>query len=616
MASLAKVKIWMVAACCALATAAAQTVGGISALLPNPNSPFPSLNSAILSNPNVDGVSVGVDWRDFYTQPIDPNSAINWAPLDAIFSQASAAGKFVRLIVAPGFYSPGWVLNSVPVLMLPVPQGALSGTIQPLPVPWDNTYLDAWLRFVDQLAARYGDKPNFAWISVTGPNSHNGEVNLPHGDPVSRQTWLQAAADAGISGQTAQLDWLQQKLESAWFRSIDRFESAFGSRGRHYTIALIDASFPVEGDSTREQNYKNDLVVYGAMHYPHAFGVQTNGLDGEPLCTNVAAPHPWWDFIRGYSGTLLTGFQTQAPGNLYCASVANSTVLHQAIDNAVQYQAHFLEIYSSDIMDPALASDIGYAHQKLGLKGVPTLTAGSAANGATYVEGGLVPGSWAQVKGTQLSNVTRLWGDSDFTGLGNNLPTNLSGVQVRVNNLPAAVYYIDAGQVNFQVPTGISGTASVQVINNGTASNTITAAAVSIAPGIFPIIVNGKNYPAGVFLDGKFAGDPTNGPAFRNAKPGDVIQLYATGLVPTPAGVLPAPQGVSGVTVTIGDVTVPADFAGLVAVGEFQINFTVPQQFASLPPGTYPISISINGVPSPADINSSPPGPVVIPIQH
>jgi uncharacterized protein (TIGR03437 family) len=50
-------------------------------------------------------------------------------------------------------------------------------------------------------------------------------------------------------------------------------------------------------------------------------------------------------------------------------------------------------------------------------------------------------------------------------------------------------------------------------------------------------------------------------------------------------------------------------------VGEFQINFTVPQSFASLPAGWYPISISVNGVPSPASINSSPPGPVVIPIQ-
>jgi uncharacterized protein (TIGR03437 family) len=226
-----------------------------------------------------------------------------------------------------------------------------------------------------------------------------------------------------------------------------------------------------------------------------------------------------------------------------------------------------------------------------------------------------VPGSWAQVKGSNLADVTRIWQTFDFTGLANNLPTSLSGTQVKVNGIPAAVYYIDPGQVNFQVPAGVSGTASVQVFNNGTGSNSLTAAAAANAPGIFPVIVKGTNYPAGVFPDGEYVGNPSDGPAFRNAKPGDAIQLYATGLVPAPAGMLPIAQAVSGVTVTIGTITVPATFAGLVAVGEFQINFTVPQQFASLPAGMYPITISVNGVSSPTTIGSNPPGQLVIPIQ-
>lgn len=246
----------------------------------------------------------------------------------------------------------------------------------------------------------------------------------------------------------------------------------------------------------------------------------------------------------------------------------------------------------------------------------PTLTPGSLANGATYVAGGLVPGSWAQVKGTQLSPVTRTWNSSDFAGLGNNLPTKLSGVEVKVNGASAAVYYVDPGQVSFQVPEGISGTATVQAINNGQASNTVTAAAAANAPGIFPVIVNGTDYPAAVFLDGKYAGDPSINPAFRKARPGDTIQLFATGLVPSPAGVLSNLQAVSGVTVTVGAITVAADFAGLVAVGEFQINFKVPQQFATLAEGNYPISIQVNGASSPVTINSNPPGQLVLPIQH
>jgi uncharacterized protein (TIGR03437 family) len=248
---------------------------------------------------------------------------------------------------------------------------------------------------------------------------------------------------------------------------------------------------------------------------------------------------------------------------------------------------------------------------------LPTLQSGTLANGATYIEGGLVPGSWAQVKGTNLATTTRIWGDADFKGLGNSLPTKLDGVQVMVNNQAAAVYYISPTQISFQVPAGITGTATVQVIVNGVVSNTVTAAAATNSPGIFPITLGGTNYAAAVFYsDGKIAADPSYGAAFRNAVPGDFVELFATGLAPSPAGTPVSTTLLSGVTVTIGSVTIPASAAALVTVGEFQINFTVPQDFASLPPGLYPISISINGVTSPASINSSSPGPVVIPIQH
>jgi uncharacterized protein (TIGR03437 family) len=248
---------------------------------------------------------------------------------------------------------------------------------------------------------------------------------------------------------------------------------------------------------------------------------------------------------------------------------------------------------------------------------LPTLETGSLANGATYVSGGLVPGSWAQVKGTNLSKTSRAWNASDFTGLGNNLPTSLDGVQVKVNNLPAAVWYISPTQVNFQVPAGITGTATVQVITNGQTSNSVSAATATISPGIFPVPVNGTNYAAAQFYpDYTYVGDPANGAGYRKAVPGDIVLLYATGLTPVPAGTAITPTFLGGVTVTIGSVTIPALATVLVAVGEFQINFAVPQDFASMPPGLYPISISINGVTSPASINSSPPSPVVIPIQH
>jgi uncharacterized protein (TIGR03437 family) len=246
----------------------------------------------------------------------------------------------------------------------------------------------------------------------------------------------------------------------------------------------------------------------------------------------------------------------------------------------------------------------------------PTLTPGSVANGATYLAGGLVPGSWAQAKGSGLATVARPWATSDFAGLGNNLPTNLSGTSLTVNGIPAAVSYVSPTQVNFQVPAGVSGIASVQVMNNGASTNIATGAVATNAPGIIPIPVNGTNYAAGLFLDGKIVGDPSASSLFRNAKAGDTIQLFGTGLAPSPSGTQVAVQMLSGVTVTLGTITVPAAAAALVASGEFQVNFTVPQQFATLPAGNYPLTVAVNGVSSPANINTNPPAPLVVPIQH
>jgi hypothetical protein len=330
----------------------------------------PATLREILRKDDVDGISVRVYWRDFYARQHDPQS-LDWRSLDKVFARAERHGKSVRLAVVPGFYSPQWVLDSVPVLRFPVPQGPLAdGALHNLPVPWDETYLKHWLHFVDRLAERYGDRRNFSWISVAGPNSHNGEVNLPHGvlDGVDTEpTWREAARDAGISGKKEQLDWLQAKLEVAWSECIDGFDRAFGSRCRHYTIALIQQSFPVDGGSGREKTYKDDLVAYGATFHPHAFGIQSNGLNAEPFfCTNSGQPHPWWDYILLYSGTLLTGFQTQDPVNLYCPPKdLRPDQLRATINNAIQFQAHFVEIYSSDILNPDLAIEIRYAHNHI-----------------------------------------------------------------------------------------------------------------------------------------------------------------------------------------------------------------------------------------------------------
>ena len=125
-------------------------------------------------------------------------------------------------------------------------------------------------------------------------------------------------------------------------------------------------------------------------------------------------------------------------------------------------------------------------------------------------------------------------------------------------------------------------------------------------PGLFTYAAGGKLYPAAVFPNGAIVGDPAVTPGTQKVHAGDRIELYATGLEASPVGtIIRAPIGASHpVTVTIGSANATVEYAGLVAVGEFQINIVVP----SLADGNYSLTLQIAGQSSQSD--------VIIPIGH
>lgn len=208
------------------------------------------------------------------------------------------------------------------------------------------------------------------------------------------------------------------------------------------------------------------------------------------------------------------------------------------------------------------------------------------------VDGGaVVPGGWFYVKGSDLCDVQRIWGNSDFTD-STALPTNLNGVEVWVNGVPVPVYFVSPGQVNAQAPANVSGTMTVQVFRLGLGSNILTAPVAQIQPSLYYYQVNSKNYAAALFQDYSLMGDPALVPGTHKAKPGDIIQLYAAGLGPSPSGnVLTAPVPITGAGVTIGTSAAEILGAALVAPGQFQVNFIVPQ----MPAGEYSIAVSTAG---------------------
>jgi uncharacterized protein (TIGR03437 family) len=231
-----------------------------------------------------------------------------------------------------------------------------------------------------------------------------------------------------------------------------------------------------------------------------------------------------------------------------------------------------------------------------GAHGNPTISSGGIVSAAGSSPG-IARGSVASLYGTALA-------DASATAANVPLPRMLGSVQVSVNGVNAPLWYVDSGQINFQVPfeSPLQGQASVVVTRDGVTSAPMTVTLTPYAPSVFtyqriagvfdPIIVHSTNNQLIT---------PTS-----PAVPGEFLVVYGTGI--GDVSVLPATGDLSPEnppakakltpTATIGGVSATVTFAGLTpdAIGLAQFNIQVP---TALPPGsTAPLIINFNGAAS------------------
>ncbi len=256
--------------------------------------------------------------------------------------------------------------------------------------------------------------------------------------------------------------------------------------------------------------------------------------------------------------------------------------------------------------DPATTGVVMYREKPDNQPSGPLI---SSVQDAESAQTNVVQGEWIAIYGANLAGTSRAWNANDFSG--NNLPKSLSGVSVSFNGIPAAVYYVSPGQIDAQVPNGISGTVPVVVTNQGAVSAAFSANVVANAPSLYVYPANGKLYPAATHVDGSLIGDPAViGNAGTKAKAGETIVLYVNGLASSPSGVITGGIAYSGdVSVTFQSasgarVSVNASYAGLSFAGGFQANVVLP----ALPAGDYLVSLTTQGVTSPGSV-TLPVGP-------
>ncbi|HKC89456.1 MAG TPA: hypothetical protein VKG02_25965, partial [Blastocatellia bacterium] len=182
------------------------------------------------------------------------------------------------------------------------------------------------------------------------------------------------------------------------------------------------------------------------------------------------------------------------------------------------------------------------------------------------------------------------------------LPTTLAGTQVRINGVPAPLFFASPLQVNFQVPLATAATTSQPSVQSSTAlievfsdGQLIRAGAFQIAPAVPAIFTSDQTGSGPAAAVDAFTGalGPFNAKQ-SNGQP-NIISVFGTGLG---ADATDVDRNVNAsVQATIDGASATVDYAGRAPgfTGLNQFNLIFPANITS---GSHTLVFSRNGIPS------------------
>ena len=225
-------------------------------------------------------------------------------------------------------------------------------------------------------------------------------------------------------------------------------------------------------------------------------------------------------------------------------------------------------------------------------RGTPIVPPGALLHAASFAASAPVaPGGLISIFGTNLADRTNYAAAPP-------LPSSMDGTEVDLGGVPLPLLYSSAGQINAQVPFGLSGNTQYQVVvQRGSALSVPESFTVAAAePGIFTTNMQGTGQGV-IMKSDQITLAQTATPAAR----GEVVVIYCSGLgavnPPVKQGDAPttASRTVNEATVTIGGVKADVQYAGVTPgyAGLYQVNATVPVTVA--PGNAVPVTITVAG---------------------
>jgi len=293
----------------------------------------PTLNA--YTNPNTSGVTFRTSWAD-----VEPEKGkFDFSKIDTVLANAEKNGKWVRLILVPGFGTPSWAMQGVQSGMFSIQYGPGAGTVKSLPMPWDSVYLNRWFAFLKQLSDRYGKSPALRLVAATGPTSVSDEFTLPN-SPQDLKTWQN-----------------ESYTPSKWIRAWQKVFQVYAADFPNQYVSLSFGGGLAINDQgkidARERSRTRLAIIDQAKGIlGRRFALQSCNLDG--ISSHDVQLN---DLLISYNGRIVTGFmlRTSARGPGMGAPGDPPLALRKTIDNGMRpnnagQHINYLEIYEPDVL--------------------------------------------------------------------------------------------------------------------------------------------------------------------------------------------------------------------------------------------------------------------------
>jgi uncharacterized protein (TIGR03437 family) len=418
----------------------------------------------------------------------------------------------------------------------------------------------------------------------------DNQVGAPGQTLSSAALLVQVGDQCGNPLTQQKVNWRIHPEPRATFRNLVDITNQSGRSSVLVQLGSYGGPFTVTAQAGEVMATFNLRVAMDASQLRRLSGNDQNvspGSVSQPLVVDVLGTNGF-----GVSGVDVTFNVTQGAATLTRPAVVKTDGLGVAYTALQMGESGPVTVTAS-----AFGQSVSFTLRP-GAGGGPQAPLEGFVNGASF-RPGWVPGSLGTIFGTGITGVNGV-----VTGNQVPFPTTLEGVSVTVNGMQAPIIsLVNANgqeQINLQVPFGIQapGTATVVINNNGSELTVRDVPILRVQPGIFEFFLGEARFAAALHADYSVV-TPEN-----PARPGEIIQLFLTGLGLTNPAVATNAPGPVPAALTVTAPVVGFDNAGVENFGGFyaptlvtayQINFRVP---LSAQTGNHEINVALDGVSS------------------